>query len=128
MASLLSLLSSFVNATDPRPTVVYTASQGRASGPPPRGWAGATSITGMQGEHTSEVWVLGASRWCEGVWLWCAHPIEPWSADHYVIPTARDQQARKVSREHLRSLRSEYAMQHPGEDGPFQRDATGYTE
>ena len=35
--SLLSLLSSFADATDPRPTVVYTASQGRASGPPPRG-------------------------------------------------------------------------------------------
>ena len=65
---LLSLLSSCVNATNLRPTVLSTASQGRACGPPPRGLPLLQLSQACKGSTQAR---------CEAVWLWCAHPIEP---------------------------------------------------
>ena len=75
---LLSLLSSCVNATNPRPTVLSTASQGRACGPSPKG---------LPLLHLSQACKWSTQvRW-EGVWLWCAHPLA--GADPVIIGEAQ---------------------------------------
>ena len=40
--------------------------------PTPEGATAATSMARRQGGQTSD---RQASRWSEGVWLWCAHPL-----------------------------------------------------